>query len=213
MHLPTRIRKGLKAFTLIELLTVIAIIGVLSGILIPTVSSAMSSAKKAKGRAQMRQYATGLLQYQSHYNFWPSIGTLGDGQEIRLDNGDYSENFIMAMTGRTYNGNDLSATERQYNPQAIAFMSFSDQEFYSDPYTGRLNYRQLADPYGNRRIRMQVEHDYPGVISLSTPIRQQSNRASQDYDQVRAKAVVFTLYDSAQADSREFNYETLLSWE
>jgi len=44
-----------KAFTLIELLTVIAIIGILAAIIIPTVGSVKVSANKAKTKVQFSQ--------------------------------------------------------------------------------------------------------------------------------------------------------------
>ena len=50
-----------SAFTLIELLTVIAIIGVLAAILIPTVSAVRKSARWSQGSANIRQATLGLI--------------------------------------------------------------------------------------------------------------------------------------------------------
>ncbi|MDR1283211.1 MAG: prepilin-type N-terminal cleavage/methylation domain-containing protein [Opitutaceae bacterium] len=54
-------RKTKNAFTLIEILTVIAIIGVLAAILIPVVGKARSAAHAASCLSNMRQLATSLL--------------------------------------------------------------------------------------------------------------------------------------------------------
>lgn len=62
MNTPTRPR---SAFTLIELLTVIAIIGILAAILIPVVGSVRESARGAKCSSNMRQIGQGLLMYAS----------------------------------------------------------------------------------------------------------------------------------------------------
>lgn len=51
------------AFTLIELLTVIAIIGILAAILIPTVGAVRERARKAKGASELRQIGTALHLY------------------------------------------------------------------------------------------------------------------------------------------------------
>lgn len=55
--------KHQKAFTLIELLTVIAIIGILAAILIPVVGAVRERARAAQCTSNMRQLATGILLY------------------------------------------------------------------------------------------------------------------------------------------------------
>lgn len=52
-----------RAFTLIELLTVIAIIGVLTAITIPVVSSVRASAKTAQCQSNLRQLGIGVLSF------------------------------------------------------------------------------------------------------------------------------------------------------
>ncbi len=56
-------RRG--AFTLIELLTVIAIIGILAAILIPVVGAVRESARASQCTSNMRQIGQGLLMYVS----------------------------------------------------------------------------------------------------------------------------------------------------
>jgi len=52
-----------RAFTLIELLTVIVIVGVLVGILVPVVSAVRRSARQAVSTSNLRQLATSTLTY------------------------------------------------------------------------------------------------------------------------------------------------------
>lgn len=62
-----------KAFTLIELLTVIAIIGILAAILIPVVGSVRESARGAACASNVRQMLTGLhLFAEEHDDFFPA---------------------------------------------------------------------------------------------------------------------------------------------
>lgn len=52
-------------FTLVELLVVVAIIGILMGILLPTLTGAMARAKETQCLNNMGQHAKGLIQYAS----------------------------------------------------------------------------------------------------------------------------------------------------
>lgn len=57
--------KRRSAFTLIELLTVIAIIGILAAIIIPVVSSVRQKARKAQCSANLRQVAAAYMAYMT----------------------------------------------------------------------------------------------------------------------------------------------------
>ncbi|GAT31562.1 prepilin-type N-terminal cleavage/methylation domain-containing protein [Terrimicrobium sacchariphilum] len=60
-----------KAFTLIELLIVIAIIGILMALLFPAVGSAITAARKAQARNDAVQIATACRAYETEYGVGP----------------------------------------------------------------------------------------------------------------------------------------------
>jgi len=59
-------------FTLIEMLVVIAIIAILAGILLPTLSYAKTVAKKRVAKAEMSSLAAAIHQYEAEYNRMPA---------------------------------------------------------------------------------------------------------------------------------------------
>ncbi|GIW98135.1 MAG: hypothetical protein KatS3mg111_1468 [Pirellulaceae bacterium] len=61
-------------FTLVELLTVIAIIGVLIGLLIPAVQAAREAARRAQCQNNLRQMAMASLNFESAHRRLPSNG-------------------------------------------------------------------------------------------------------------------------------------------
>lgn len=64
------------AFTLIELLIVVAIISLLSAIAVPNFLEAQTRAKVSRTKADLRTIATGLETYRTDYNMYPVVGNL-----------------------------------------------------------------------------------------------------------------------------------------
>lgn len=78
------LRGSLRAFTLIELLTVMAIIGVLAGLLLPALSAAKGRARTAACASNLRQFGLALQLYaQDHEDRLPPNG---DGNQEALGN-------------------------------------------------------------------------------------------------------------------------------
>jgi prepilin-type N-terminal cleavage/methylation domain-containing protein/prepilin-type processing-associated H-X9-DG protein len=70
MQLPSRNR---AAFTLVELLVVVAIIGVLIGLLLPAVQSARAAGRRMQCASNIRQVALGVITYaDAHRGRFPS---------------------------------------------------------------------------------------------------------------------------------------------
>lgn len=72
-----------RAFTLIELLIVVAIITILSAIAVPNFLEAQTRAKTSRALADMRTFATALNVYQIDWNCFPLDGAVTmDGSTI-----------------------------------------------------------------------------------------------------------------------------------
>ena len=67
-----------RGFTLVELLVVMAIIGILVGLLLPAVQSAREAGRRAHCANNIRQLTTGVLGYVTVSNQFPPLGVISD---------------------------------------------------------------------------------------------------------------------------------------
>lgn len=110
-------------FTLIEMLVVIAIIGILSSILMPSLRSALESSKSASCSSQLRQMGIATSMYSNDNNiFFPSVYWIIGSSQITWD--DLLSN---------YDGRNL--TDSQKNSQLI---NVSKQGIYRCPADERV---------------------------------------------------------------------------
>ncbi|MFN0134815.1 MAG: type II secretion system protein [Phycisphaerae bacterium] len=102
------LRSGREAFTLVELLTVVAIIGLLIGILVPALSAARNQAKEASTKAQLDSIGKGCLMFSSDNSKLPASG----GNNPFVAAGAYS-NLGPTLTGTQWLVVQLVGPDRQ----------------------------------------------------------------------------------------------------
>lgn len=160
-----------KGFTLVELLMVLAVVGLLASILIPTAGSIRESALKTLCKAQLSQYINAIVQFKSEYGYYPRASGVKD-YIIDLSDQEVSREFIETMSGRdAETGKPVSVGG---NRKRIAFHDFSESEFFileDDLYS----LTQLSDRFNNKNIIIMIDGDGDGFIypdpSLLAPAR------------------------------------------
>jgi len=140
-----------RGFSLIELLTVIAVLGILAAIIIPTVSGARDSANRAATKAQFNQWAAAMELYRQEYGFYPDIALNG-----KVD----TERFAAELTGQTLAGDSVRGSTNWGNRKGLSFYALS---------VGDLDEAgaELVDPFGNFDIAMRVDSNRDGRIDSS----------------------------------------------
>lgn len=114
-----------KGFTLIELMIVIIILAILTGIAIPSYLALRNRARVAAAQSEMRNIATALEMYQIDHNVYPATGITA--MISALEGGDYMNpvptldpwgylNYVYTLTGT---GKRAPYTLECYGPDGV----------------------------------------------------------------------------------------------
>jgi prepilin-type N-terminal cleavage/methylation domain-containing protein len=176
---PPRGRRA--AFTLVELLTVIAIIGILAAMLMPALIKAKEAAKKAKAKTEMSAIVTAIEGYDQDYGRFPvskdeqtylqasGVGDLTTGLVFgptpnSFDNNSNTIAILMDLTAFP-NGVQTCNAGHQKNPKQFKYLT---PNMVSDPTLPGVGpdgvYR---DPWGTPYvITMNTSYDDRGTTNL-----------------------------------------------
>jgi len=147
-----------RAFTLIEMLVVMAIIAVLAALLLPSISKVQKHAKKVKATAEVTQIAAAWKQYYSEYQKWPSMVTTEDPMPLV---GELAE----VLYRGEYDADD--------NPRRLRFMDFKNYSSETNPITpwadpGVLEPADPSDPDAQYFYWVMFDRDYNNEIGALT---------------------------------------------
>jgi len=182
-----------RAFTLIELLTVIAIIGILAVVLLPALQGGKTAANRAASETTFRQWATGISAYKAEYKYYPNLGTGTTGTSdsyYDLSSSETAQNLVRALQGRNMDGTELSDSEKkEYNRRGREFCTFPNECFENgDPKT-----KKLTDRFGNTHIRIVLDTDNDGSVILRELPTKTADLGLQPGNKLNAKIVIYTL--------------------
>jgi prepilin-type N-terminal cleavage/methylation domain-containing protein len=174
-----------KAFTLIEILTVIAIVGVLAALLFPAIKGALQKAEIAQAQNDIKNIESAAKMFYTEYGKWPnpwpssagpindfSYGAFGNsGSYTPNASAGYCENYWLMNILRgiqdtgTVCGNGGTPTGSitpPVNSRSIPFLAIPQKSLkLVDPNHGYYDY---VDPWGNP-YQITVDTSYDNICS------------------------------------------------
>jgi prepilin-type N-terminal cleavage/methylation domain-containing protein len=166
-----------SAFTLLELLGVLAIMVILAAILIPTTTAVRQSALKARTRVQLSQWAAAIELFREEYGAYPVLPVAG-----RVNSGAGPalaavHPFHDLLSGRRRDGSALPeppgvAVDGVPPPEAqnvrrVAFVRFAAADFWGDDAPTPAEVGLLRDALGNTDIAVLVDRNQDGWINAA----------------------------------------------
>ena len=151
LELPVVRKRESRAFTLIELMAVVAVILILAGLLLPVISRARNRALRVAAQTEVKQIESAWGQYFAEYQTWPS-------------------NFdTCAMTNEVLwilEGSNVPA-----NPKSISFMHFTRVNTSGNPISPWGDKRSAGTSNDYFYCRFDTDYDQGISFGTNTPIR------------------------------------------
>ncbi|MEO6787405.1 MAG: type II secretion system protein [Chthoniobacteraceae bacterium] len=169
------------AFTLIELLTVIAIIAILMGLLFPALSGAKEQARRADAGVALRNIVAACKSYQTDYGKFPPVsaalvgdvntggyyayGDTGEGKCAKTNDNLFD---ILRSIGRGVNNNNaMNKRQQKYIEGKVANDKKNPRNGFCDGTDFTTNAGQYMDPWGAQYCIVLDAADN-GTIDMST---------------------------------------------
>jgi len=150
------------AFTLTELLAVMAVLGLLAGMLLPALGMARNSLRKMATQSRFQEYTAAYEGFYLEYGYYPGMGGAGNRFAL-IENNSV---FVETLSGRGSDGGPLRESYAlKSNWKQIPFYTFPLNAFKTEG-PDKDEEGKLVDAFGNPNIMVVIDGDHDGFIPV-----------------------------------------------
>ena len=187
-----------RGFTLIELLVVVTIIGLMAAILIPAISKALSSAKRARALSQIRDLDGAVKRYFAEYGKMP-VPAGDNGGVDKLYEGAFQADVIEI----------LISVNTNLNPKKIVFLDLDPASFGVKTVVEMLKALDEGKPYKDPWGKQDVAgNEYGILMDLDFDEKIVVSPFSSATEPIRAKVGVFSRGEEGNPATSSPPYKT-----
>lgn len=171
---PVRVTRG---FSLVEVLVVIAIIGVLLALLLPGIGQARESAKKAICLSNLRQIGLAIQSYSTsnrgYIPYGPKAPPMMSASDFYPATG--TPTSLISLKSGKHVGLGLLLQQYLNNQTRAVFCPSPDQPFNADEELARVGVSQAQGSYYYRHGSMSNLYEPPGTATPASPYTRLAN--------------------------------------
>lgn len=203
-----------RAFTLIEMLVVIAIIAILAAILLPVLSTAQTRAKVTTARTEMSNIGAAISAFQAAYTLAPTPKPLPGNGTVPALGVDFSFNETNSdVIAILLDANVLANFNHARNPQKHQFLN-AKLKSGTGPGVSTDDYN-FRDPWGNPYV-IAFDLDYDNAVAITNlPVGQNTIYEPYPYGRVPRSVLIWSLGPDGKAGplGATENKDNIKGWE
>ncbi len=196
-----------KAFTLVELLTVMAIIALLVGIAVPSLSAARKKAKETACRALINSIEQGLLMFRDDFGTYPSSASspAGFANTGKYDMNDSEMNGVATVASINTGAHKLAEAMMGYD-----MLGYEENHSYCDSAGNVLNAQTRKGYIATDNLAISTLPDIAARKSLTGVVAGDTTWSNRNYvitDNLKAEDSLPLLYFKANKRAvLQFNF-------